>query len=159
MIIIDKFQLSDQNEVKNFVLNIQNNEFHLGFLEFEQPDLLDTQHFYRNGFFWTAKSEGEIVGTIGLQIIDSQNAVLRKMFVKKDFRGQELNIAQKLFDTLYEYAKLREIGIIWLDTPAIATASHKFYERNGFIQTDKQNLPVGYEFPDKNSRIYRRTLN
>jgi len=158
MITIERFQLNDQNEVKDFVLNIQNNEFHLGFSETDQPDLIDLAHFYREGGFWTAKKQNEIVGTIGLQKLDPDNAVLRKMFVKKELRGRELGIAQKLFDSLYEDAKMNGVNTIWLDTPAVATASHQFYERNGFIQTDKQNLPLGYVFPDKNSKIYRLTV-
>ena len=158
MITIDRFQLKDQDQVKNFVLNIQNNEFNLGFSETDQPDLIDTAQFYRDGGFWTAKSQNEIVGTIGLQKIDADNAVLRKMFVKKELRGRELSIAQKLFDTLLEDAKMKGFQTIWLDTPAVATASHQFYERNGFVQSGKQNLPNGYVFPDKNSKIYRLTV-
>jgi GNAT superfamily N-acetyltransferase len=158
MITIDRFQLNDQNKVKNFVLNIQNNEFLLGFSEMDQPDLIDIAHFYRDGGFWTAKSQNEIVGTIGLQKIDAYNAVLRKMFVKKELRGRELSIAQRLFDILFEDAKMKGFQTIWLDTPAVATASHQFYERNGFVQSDKQNLPNGYVFPDKNSKIYKLTV-
>ena len=158
MITIERFQSNDQNEVKDFVLNIQNNEFHLGFSDTDQPDLIDTAQFYRDGGFWTAKSQSEIVGTIGLQKLNPDNAVLRKMFVKKELRGRELSIAQRLFDTLYEEAKMKGFQTIWLDTPAVATGSHQFYERNGFVQSDKQNLPNGYVFPDKNSKIYRLTV-
>jgi N-acetylglutamate synthase-like GNAT family acetyltransferase len=159
VIEIKAFDKSYQSIIREFVLNIQNIEFDLGFGEYEQPDLIDTEKFYQGGGFWTAKIEGNIVGTIGLQILDTQNAVLRKMFVKKELRGRELNIAQLLFDTLFEFAKKKSISTIWLDTPAVATASHKFYERNGFVQTDKQTLPEGYVFPDKDSKIYKLTVN
>lgn len=155
MVTIDKFEIKDQDEVKRFVLTIQNQEFQLGFGEMDQPDLLDTEGFYAGGRFWVAKTEQEIVGTIGLQYIDNQNFVLRKMFVKKELRGPVLNIAQTLFDTLLAFAKTQKITTIWLDTPAVATASHKFYARNGFQLSDKTSLPKGYTFPDKNSLIYK----
>jgi N-acetylglutamate synthase-like GNAT family acetyltransferase len=158
MILLDEFQSKDQEELKAFVLHIQNNEFGLGFSETDQPDLLDTSSFYKNGGFWTAKLQDEIVGTIGLQNLDDANAVLRKMFLKKELRGGQLNIAQKLFDTLLDCAKKRNFKTIWLDTPAVATASHRFYERNGFIETNNQNLPMGYHFIDKNSKIYQLTV-
>ena len=158
MITIERFQIKDQKEVKHFVLDIQNNEFYLNLTETQQPDLVDTEKYFEDGGFWTAKKDGNIVGTIGLQIVDSQNAALRKMFVKKECRGKALNIAQRLLHTLLKFAKMKEIATIWLDTPSVATASHTFYERNGFVQTDKKSLPNGYQYPDKNSKIYALTI-
>lgn len=153
-----QFKKEDQNQVRDFVLSIQNDEFKLGFTNSEQPDLLDIEKFYRNGNFWTARINGEIIGTIGLQNLDNSNGVLRKMFVRSDFRGTELKIAQMLFDTLLDFAASINLKMIWLDTPSIAVASHRFYEKNGFIQTDKLNLPESYIFPDKNSKIYKLAL-
>ncbi|SDG17901.1 GNAT family N-acetyltransferase [Epilithonimonas hungarica] len=159
MITISNFNKSDQREAKNFVLNIQNVEFLLGFTEAEQPDLGDLEKFYSNGGFWVAKTDNEIIGTIGLQRLNDSNGILRKMFVKKEYRGKAFGISQQLFDTLIDFAKANEIKNIWLDTPGIATASHKFYERNGFRPADKTNLPQGYVYPDRNSKIYTRTIN
>lgn len=158
MTAILQFKKEDQSQVRDFVLSIQNDEFKLGFTNSEQPDLLDIEKFYRNGNFWTARINSEIIGTIGLQNLDNSNGVLRKMFVRSDFRGTELKIAQMLFDTLHDFAASINLKMIWLDTPAIAVASHRFYEKNGFIQTDKRNLPDSYVFPDKNSKIYKLAL-
>lgn len=158
MIEIREFDITEQNSIREFVLNIQNNEFNLGFDEQEQTDLIDTKNFYENGCFFIAKFKNEIVGTIGLQRLDKKNAVLRKLFVEKEFRGKEFNIALLLFEKLIEFVNKEQIKTIWLDTPSVATASHRFYERNGFIQTDKLNLPFGYIFPDKNSKIYKLTI-
>lgn len=155
MVVISEFDISDQKSIREFVLNIQNVEFNLDFKENEQPDLVNTPNFYKNGCFWTAKIQNEIVGTIGLQQLDPKNSALRKMFVKKEFRGKEYNIASLLFDKLIEFAKKESVVTIWLDTPSVATASHKFYERNGFVQTYKESLPINYIFPDKNSKIYK----
>lgn len=157
--IIQEFNIADQNSVREFVLSIQNDEFNLGFTQSDQPDLIDTQKFYHNGNFWIARINEEIVGTIGLQKLDNQNGVLRKMFVRKDYRGAQPKIAQKLFDALIDFASNLNLKIIWLDTPAIAVASHRFYERNGFEQTDKFNLPANYVFPDKNSKIYKLKID
>jgi N-acetylglutamate synthase-like GNAT family acetyltransferase len=158
MVDILEFNKDDQSRVRDFVLSIQNGEFNLGFIESDQPDLLDTQKFYLNGKFWTASIDSEIIGTIGLQNLDHCNGVLRKMFVRNDFRGSELKVAQMLFDTLLNFALDIKLKMIWLDTPAIAVASHRFYEKNGFIQTDKFSLPENYVFPDKNSKIYKLAL-
>ncbi|SFI05244.1 GNAT family N-acetyltransferase [Halpernia frigidisoli] len=155
MFEIKKFEVKDQNQVREFVLNIQNNEFNLGFEAAEQPDLIDIEKFYKSGGFWTAKINNTIVGTIGLQITNEKNGILRKMFVQNELRGKEFHLAQKLFNTLIKFAKNKEINTLWLDTPKIATASHKFYIRNGFEQSFNENLPMDYVFPDRNSMIYK----
>lgn len=156
--LITNFSEADQLEVKQFVLGIQSGEFNLCFQEEEQPDLTNIRAFYINGGFWVAKADNKIVGTIGLQRVDSRNGILRKMFVDKDFRGQEFGTAQLLFDTVLEFAVFFKFKTIWLDTPAIAKASHKFYERNGFQLADKSNLPEGYVFLDNDSNVYNLQL-
>lgn len=158
MIEIVPFADQDQKPVRDFVLAIQNTEFNLGFTEEEQPDLLDTAHFYREGGFWLAKDTDKLVGTIGLQKLDANNGVLRKMFVLREYRGAKPSVAQFLFDTLVENAQGLGFKTIYLDTPAIAVASHKFYERNGFGQIDREAAPPNYSFPDRNSKVYRRSL-
>ena len=155
---INNFSEADQLEVKQFVLGIQNGEFNLSFLEEEQPDLTNIPEFYINGGFWVAKADNKIIGTIGLQRVDSRNGVLRKMFVDKDFRGREFGTAQLLFNTLLEFAVFFKFETIWLDTPAAAKASHKFYERNGFQLANKSNLPKGYVFLDNDSKVYNLLL-
>lgn len=158
MILISEFDISEQDRVREFVLDIQNGEFNLGFESQDQPDLVDTAAFYRNGCFWTAQMEGELLGTIAIQVLDERNAVLRKLFVKKAYRGGGYRIAGQLLDTLVEFARKKHIHRLWLDTPSVATASHQFYERNGFVLTDKSNLPANYSYPDKNSKIYTLAL-
>ncbi|WP_210521153.1 GNAT family N-acetyltransferase [Hymenobacter terricola] len=158
MIEVFPFAAKDQKPVRDFVLAIQNTEFNLGFTEAEQPDLLDTAHFYQQGGFWLAKEADKLVGTIGLQKLDAENGVLRKMFVLRESRGAKPSVAQFLFDTLVEHARRLGFKTIYLDTPAIAVASHKFYERNGFALIDRLALPASYTFPDRDSKVYRRSL-
>lgn len=158
MIEIITFRKDQEQDIRKFVLNIQNDEFKLGFTKEEQPDLMDIEHFYREGNFWTALINDEIVGTIGLQKLDKDNGVLRKMFVNAQYRGTHHQIAKLLFDKLFDNAIALQLKTIWLDTPSIALSSHRFYEKNGFLQTNKINLPINYKFPDKNSLIYKLSL-
>jgi N-acetylglutamate synthase-like GNAT family acetyltransferase len=155
---VTPFANEDQKAVRDFVLAIQNKEFNLGFAEEEQPDLLDTARFYQKGGFWLIKEAEKLVGTIGLQKLDADKGVLRKMFVLREYRGTKPSVAQLLFDTLVENAQGLGFTTIYLDTPAIAVASHKFYERNGFVQIDREAIPPGYSFPDRDSKVYRRSL-
>ncbi len=156
--MIKEFNTNQQIELNDFVLGIQNGEFGLGFKRDEQIDLINTTEFYKNGGFWIAEIENQIVGCIGLQKLNPKIGVLRKMFVKKEFRGKELNIAQKLFEKLKEEAINLEFEKILLDTPSVAEASHRFYQRNGFIEIGKKEIPKGYSFPDRNSKIFELKL-
>ena len=153
------FKSEQQAALTAFVLSIQNGEFGLGFTEDEQLDLINTSKFYDDGGFWIAQLNNEIVGCIGLQQLNSKIGVLRKMFVKKELRGTDLKIAQRLFDILK--AEALELGFdsILLDTPSIAKASHRFYQKNGFSELDKSEIPQEYKFPDRDSRIFKLSLH
>lgn len=156
---IEFLQKEDSKTVVKFILKIQNVEFGLNILSHEQPDLLHLTEFYSGGGFWVAKIDHEIVGTIGLQKISSEVAVLRKMFVKKELRGIKPKIAQILFEKLIQEARLLGLKTIYLDTPAVAKASHHFYERNGFIEVmDRSTLPVDYKYTDRSSRVYKLSI-
>lgn len=155
---IYRFQKSDQEELRSFVLKIQNEEFNLGFTENEQVDLIYTESFYKDGGFWIAKVGKQIVGTIGLQKLSDEKGALRKMFVKLECRGKEPKIGQVLFNELIRNAKTLNFKEIFLDTPSVAIASHKFYERNGFLQIGKDEIPDSYKYPDRNSKVYKLKL-
>ena len=45
-----------------------------------------------------------------------------------------------------------------LDTPSVAHASHKFYERAGFHRIDTTDLPIAYSYPDRDSFLYMLDL-
>lgn len=82
-------------EIISLILDIQNNEAKIGLPLSEQPDLLDISRSYRQngGEFWIALSEGQVVGTIGLMMKERHCAVLKKFFVKKEYRSQKVGLA------------------------------------------------------------------
>lgn len=149
----------DQRIVEDFVLGIQNGEYGLVFSLDDEPDMMDIALSYKDGGFWTAKTaDGELVGTIGLQLLANNNAVLRKMFVKKSLRGSKLRLAQKLYDVLMDAAAASSIHTIWLDTPPMLHAAHHFYHRNGFVEVRRDEIPADYRFPDRDSLIFKKQI-
>lgn len=154
-------QYSDQyrNEAIDLILDIQNNEAKVGIPLAEQPDLLDiAKHYINNGGnFWIALDSGHVVGTLGLMKMDSDWFVLKKFFVRSDFRSQKVGLA--MYDRLLAHAKTCGAKHIILDTPSVATKSHAFYERAGFVRTDKSELPIAYHYPDRQSILYRLDLD
>ncbi len=153
-------QYSDEykEEVIGLILDIQNNEAKVGIPLAEQPDLLDicTSYIGNGGNFWIAVDNNHVVGTIGLMKINPDWCVLKKFFVRRDFRSRKVGLA--LYERLLAYAETNAIKHIILDTPSVATKSHAFYERAGFVRIDKSDLPIAYEYPDRQSVLYRLDL-
>lgn len=120
----------------------------------EQPDLLDIHHSYQqpSGEFWIALSDNQVIGTIGLMLKKNHCTVLKKFFVKKSFRSQKIGLA--LYNELLKYAINKEVHNIILDTPAVAHASHMFYEKAGFCRISAEELPIPYSYPDRDSLLY-----
>lgn len=127
----------------NLILNIQQKEFNVPITIEDQPDLIDIKDFYfgSGGGFWGAFVNKELVGTIALIKFDKKEAAIRKMFVKKEFRGKEFSIAQKLLETLIYYCKENGIDAIYLGTISKLEAALRFYERNHFVAIEKEALP------------------
>lgn len=138
-------------EIIDLVLNIQQNEFNVPITIEDQPDLMQIEDFYfaNGGSFWGAFINGELVGTIALVKFDKKMAAIRKMFVKKEFRGKEHGIAQKLLEILIEYCQKNGIEEVYLGTVSILKAALRFYERNHFKIIEKELLPS--KFPLMNA--------
>lgn len=73
-----------------------------------------------------------------------------------DIRSQKIGLA--LYQELLQFAKAAGVLHIILDTPSVAHASHRFYEKAGFRRIDKSELPVLYSYPDRESILYMLEL-
>ncbi|MGN7765734.1 GNAT family N-acetyltransferase [Paenibacillus sp. 22594] len=155
--MITVYDDSYKEEVIKLILHVQNVEYKVGISLKEQPDILDIHTNYINdgGNFWIALNENEeVVGSIGLQKKNKEVAVLKKFFVYKDYRGKEFGTGKTLYEALLDFAKKQGFSKIILDTPSKATRSHGFYKKVGFKEIDKEDLPIKYDYPDRNSIIF-----
>ena len=93
------------NQIVDLILTIQQKEFGLPITINQQLDLLDVETNYHKGGgnFWGAFMGDELVGTIALKNCGHNSGCIRKMFVKSEYRGKELGIAQQLLNTLMLY--------------------------------------------------------
>jgi putative acetyltransferase len=160
MITIQPFENQDTNQIVNLILNIQQNEFQVPITINEQQDLLNIPSFYQHGKgnFWVAKSEGEVVGTIALIDCGENIGTIRKMFVKKEFRGKEYGIAQRLLDILESSSRENGITNLYLGTLERLQAAIRFYERNGFILIEKQNLPSVFPIMPVDTHFFEKEI-
>ena len=160
MITIQPFENQDTDQIVDLILTIQEKEFNVPITIKEQPDLLNIPSFYQQnkGNFWVAKHDGKVVGTIALIDCGGNIGVIRKMFVKKEFRGKEFGIAQQLFDILSEAAKQAEMTNIYLGTLERLQAAIRFYERNGFMLIEKANLPSVFPIMSVDTHFFEKEI-
>ena len=158
MLKIETYSGKFDDEIIALILSIQNDEAKIGLSLQEQPDLIDIRRSYQKpgGEFWIALADGKVVGTIGLMLKENNCAVLKKFFVDKAFRSQKVGLS--LYNELLKYAAGKGIRHIILDTPAVAHASHRFYEKAGFCKISAAELPVPYSYPDRESILYLLNL-
>jgi GNAT superfamily N-acetyltransferase len=157
---VEPFSPSDQAEVVELVLSIQQHELGVPVTLLDQPDLADVQGFYGRGAggFWVARSAGALVGTIGLLDAGQGEGVLRKMFVHVNARGKTHGVAAALLLALVDHARARGFHHLTLGTRPELYAAHRFYEKNAFIRLAETALFPGFPRMAVDSVFYRRAI-
>jgi GNAT superfamily N-acetyltransferase len=151
---IVEYSAAHRQEVIDMVLGIQREEFGLPITIKDQPDLEDIERFFlKQGNFWVATEDGRVVGTVGAFDLGGGNAVLRKMFVKKEHRGK--GVSKALLNVLLEWAKRSSFRRVYLGTTPKYLAAHRFYEKNGFVEITKEDLPAGFPVMEVDKKFYR----
>lgn len=149
-----------KEEVIDLILSIQQNEFNIPITINDQADIKNTSQFYQNGNsnFWIALIDNKVTGTIALLDIGNKQAALRKMFVAKEYRGKELMLASKLLNTLMNWCKNKNVTELFLGTTDKFIAAHKFYEKNGFAEINKNDLPEKFPLMQVDSKFYKMSI-
>lgn len=142
--------------VVGVILPIQQQEFQVPITLDAQPDLRDIEGFYQKdaGNFWVALADGRVVGTIALLDIGDRTAALRKMFVTAEWRGATHQVAARLLETLLAWSRQRGIARVYLGTTAKFLAAHRFYEKNGFVEVTRADLPTAFPVMNVDTKFY-----
>jgi N-acetylglutamate synthase-like GNAT family acetyltransferase len=153
---IKPFEEKYKTQVGELISKIQREEFGIEIKLEQQPDVQDIFSFYQHGAgnFWLALHDDKVVGTIALLDIGNKQAALRKMFVAPEFRGQ-VGTASKLLVGLLEAAKSSGVKEIFLGTTAKFLAAHRFYEKHGFVEISKENLPAHFPMMVVDTKFYK----
>ena len=160
MIHIRPFEPQDATAVASVILPIQQDEFGIPISLAAQPDLTDIPDFYQrgNGNFWVALAEDRVIGTIGLLDMGHREAALRKMFVSAEYRGKGFGVAQRLLGELHAWCQRRNILHVYLGTTAKFLAAHRFYEKNGYSEIQRQDLPAAFPVMEVDTKFYKLEL-
>ena len=154
---IEPYLDSYKDEVADLIVNIQKEEFDIPITLNMQPDLKEIPKFYQinGGNFWIARNSNKVIGTIALLDIGNNKGALRKMFVAKEYRGKEFGVGQALLNNLIDWAKNKRIEELLLGTTEKFIGAQRFYEKNGFIEIQKQHLPEEFPIMDVDVKFYR----
>jgi len=157
---IEIYTDNHKNAVADLILSIQKSEFGIPITLEMQPDLNEIPKFYQtnSGNFWVAELRDVIIGTISLLDIGDHKGALRKMFVHRNYRGKEFGVGQKLLDTLVDWAKQKGITEIFLGTTEKFTRAQRFYEKNGFKEIEKRELPNNFPVMEVDIKFYRLSI-
>ena len=160
MIRIADYTAEYQDKVIDLILTIQQQEFNIPITLHEQPDLTDIESFYQmKGSFWVALDGDDVVGSVAVKDIGNGDAVLRKMFVRRDFRGSDKGVSGKLLRRLLEWVAVEQYNAVYLGTTEQFTAAHRFYEKNGFIEIEAKDLPETFPVMHVDKKFYRLALH
>jgi putative acetyltransferase len=161
MIEIKPYAPEYRDPIVHLILTIQQIEFQVPITIADQPDLLEIDTFYqqRNGNFWVAlNADNQVVGTIALIDNGQPFGTIRKMFVRADMRGKERGVAAALFKTLEQRALDNKMSALYLGTVHKLKASHRFYNKNGFEEIPKAELPPNYPLMVVDTMFFKKDL-
>ena len=138
MITIKPFKVGYQKEIDMMLMEISK--------EFEATIFSNGKSSQANAFdkYWVAFHREELIGTISILKMESGCCILKNMFVKKEFRGKKFNASHKLLLKVFNWCKSENINSIYLGTMEQFVAAHKFYEKNGFQEIAKSELPESF---------------
>ena len=153
---ITPYDNHDTDPIVDLITTIQIAEFDVATSAEKQPDLRTIPDFYQQGLgnFWLAFEGDELVGTIAVKDVGEGICALRKMFVKKEYRGRERGIAAALMQTLLDWSGEKGVKEMYLGTVDVYHAAHRFYEKSGFTEVMRDEVPASVPFMDVDVKFY-----
>jgi N-acetylglutamate synthase-like GNAT family acetyltransferase len=148
------FQTEHQNDIDAMMEGIA--------LEFKEPIFAEKSKkiidvfSMPNNKFWIAINGNKVVGTIGMVKLTNKNIVLKSMFVDKMYRGQ--GISNLLLDTLLNWTIQCKYKQVYLGTMTQFLSGQRFYEKNGFVKCNKNELPTDFTINTLDTIFYTKQL-
>jgi len=138
-----------ENEIKELISCIYIEEFKI---EIGQDEIINEDiygYIEKGGNFWIAvDEENNLLGTIGAKIVDNETLEVKRMYVKKEYRGY--GIAQNLLNTLELYAVQNGFKYLVLGTYSEMERAIGFYTKNSFALENNSD--------QTNSRFFKKSI-
>jgi len=103
--------------------------------------------------FFLIRQDGTPAGCGGVQLVGTEYAEVKRMYLRPQFRG--LGLAQLMLDHLADYVQSQGVHVLWLETGIHQRAAIRLYEQMGF-----QRIPPFGEYKeDPLSRFYEKRID
>lgn len=157
---IQPFEFKYQPEVVALVERIQVGEFDIRIEEGQRRELQSIpESFQKNkGNYWVALFNEKVIGTIAVIDIGHQAFELRDVFLDKQYRGNVKAFAKQLLDTVFAWSQAHDVNTIYLGTTLSFKAAHRFYEKHGFDEIARSDMPPYCQPMDCDEKFYRFDL-
>ncbi len=136
MYIIKEFDDRYNERVNDFIISVFVEEY--GFEKFRKGlEQENNQEYIDNGGnLWIAIDEkDDVIGTIALKKHNNNEAEIKKLYVRNDYRGTGLS--KELYSKVMETTKNRHFKRIFLGTYDKLERAINFYQRRGFTPIDE----------------------
>ena len=138
---VNDYVSNQQQEVKNFILNVWKEYGFVYMSEFDS-DLDDPNEFYikPGGMFYVLMDEDRIIGTIGVINKGNHVAELKRFYIDINYRRK--GYGTQLYNRAVEFCKEKEFEKIEFETGKDFKQGHAFYQKNGFalVGEDKESF-------------------
>lgn len=137
---IRPFKTDDAKQVRDLILSILTSEYPFDKKAYSDSDLDDISGVYggqRNTFF-VVDDNGEILGTVGIKEDDKDTALLRRLFVKPDYRRKGLG--KILLEKALDFAKYKKYKAVVFRTTNRMVQAIDLCKKKGFQEKEKVDL-------------------
>ncbi|MDD4331458.1 MAG: GNAT family N-acetyltransferase [Methanosarcinaceae archaeon] len=142
--LIRKYEPSKKAEVRELVLGVLQ-EHGFEYDRLKDSDLKDIENYYfkKGGCFFVGLSEtGQLMGTSAVRNINSQRCEIRRIYLKKEYRGK--GYGKKLFLKALDFAETN-FSSARLKTDASLSKAINMYLKEGFIYLKEESKYLYFE--------------
>jgi len=131
---IRRFKLQDQPQIKKLISSILKSEFKLEKDTYSDFDLAHIKDVYggKRDLFLVAVIGNSVIGTIAIKEDDKNTALLRRVFVSREFRG--IGLGKKLIVKAIEFCENTEYRIVNFCSTDKMKVANELCKKNGFTR-------------------------
>lgn len=157
---IQPFEMQYQSEVVDLIERIQVDEFNIPIEEGQRKELKSISNSFQKNKsnYWIALVNEKVIGTIAVIDIGHKAFELRDVFLDKEYRGPSTGFAKQLLDTVLDWSKKHHVNTIYLGTTLAFRAAHRFYEKHGFCEITRKQMPSYCQPMDCDEKFYKLVL-
>ena len=138
-----------EKKVKDFITEIFIDEYEFEeYREYIKNENILKEYILNGGNFWIAVDyENNVIGTIGAKILDKKTLEIKRVYLKKEFRGH--GISQKMYDILEDFAIKQDFENLFLGTYYKFERAIGFYSKNDFVEDETRPKEEGIKYMTK----------